>query len=78
MALLNLKLGTHRYVLADIDPIKKGLLSRLRHSRRGRLRNQLILLNQRVFKSGDNSEQDELIKLAYIRTGKLILRHRFV
>jgi geranylgeranyl pyrophosphate synthase len=38
-----------------------------------KMRNQLMVLNQRVFKSGDNSAEDELIESAYLRTGKHIL-----
>jgi hypothetical protein len=81
----SLKVGTHGYVLADIDP-KKGSFVETPSLSMGKqfqqlltkMRNQLMLLNQRVFKSGDNSGEDELIESAYIRTGKFILRHRFV
>lgn len=38
-----------------------------------KMRNQLMLLNQRVFKSGDNSSDEELIASAFVRTGKYIL-----
>jgi hypothetical protein len=82
--LASLKVGTHGYVL-DIDP-KKGSFVETPSLSMGKqfqqlltkMRNQLMLLNQRVFKSGDNSGKDELIESAYIRTGKFILRHLFV
>jgi hypothetical protein len=72
----SLKVGTHGYVLADII-LKKDLLSRLHMGKQfqqllTRMRNQLMLLNQRVFKSGDNSREDKLIGSAYI-FGQLII-----
>jgi hypothetical protein len=76
----NLKVGNHGYILADIDP-SKGCFVETPSLAMGKqfqqlmkkMRNQLMILNQRVFKSGDNSAEDELIESAYLRTGKHIL-----